>query len=325
VETSSFTALVASATERRALVSLDGRSGASLECLTIDGRPHVLKRVSWASDWIMRATGDTDFRSWQLWRSGLLDQLPACIDHAVVAMELEDGVLSSLMRDVAGELIPSGATALDAGVHYRFFDHLAALHARFWDWEADHPWLLGLAARYEAISPANLAADLALDDPPPVIRAIEAGWARLPERSPAMARIVARLRADARPLAAALAATPATMVHGDTNLGNLGTGADGRTILLDWGLVGRGPACLDLVHYLALNRDRLPFSKEAAMDAYRRALEGHGIDTSGWWDCQLGLSLLGVMCMFGWEKALGDDTELAWWEDRVCDAVQFLP
>ena len=42
----------------------------------------------------------------------------------------------------------------------------------------------------------------------------------------------------------------------------------------------------------------------------------HGIDTTGWWERQLALSLLGIMVALGWEKALGDDAELRWWEAR---------
>ena len=30
--------------------------------------------------------------------------------------------------------------------------------------------------------------------------------------------------------------------------------------------------------------------------------------------------MIGVMATFGWEKALGDGGELAWWETTVADA-----
>jgi hypothetical protein len=85
---------------------------------------------------------------------------------------------------------------------------------------------------------------------------------------------------------------------------------DGRTILLDWAYPGSGPACWDLCRYLALNRARLPESKEAAIGRFRAALEARGVATGSWWDTQLDLCLIAIMAAFGWEKALGDDGEL---------------
>ena len=46
-----------------------------------------------------------------------------------------------------------------------------------------------------------------------------------------------------------------------------------------------------------------------------------GIQTSPWWDAQLDLCTIAIMAEFGWEKALGDDEELRWWEARVAGAV----
>ncbi|HZM39525.1 MAG TPA: hypothetical protein VFB94_10450, partial [Acidimicrobiales bacterium] len=92
---------------------------------------------------------------------------------------------------------------------------------------------------------------------------------------------------------------------------------DGRTILLDCAYPGEGPACNELGWYLAINRSRLPETKEAAIDRFRAALEGHGVATAGWWDRQIDLSLFGILVQFGWEKALGDDAELGWWVERA--------
>jgi hypothetical protein len=107
-------------------------------------------------------------------------------------------------------------------------------------------------------------------------------------------------------------------------MGNLGRHPDGRTILLDWALPGTGPACWDLCWYLALNRARLPEPKEAVIARYRSELENRGIATSGWWQEQLDLCLIGIMGTFGWEKALGDATELSWWEAAVTAAAARL-
>ena len=120
-------------------------------------------------------------------------------------------------------------------------------------------------------------------------------------------------RADDRP--------PATFLHGDWKMGNLGSHPDGRTVLLDWAYPGAGPACWDLCWYLALNRARLPEQKDG-ISRFRAALERRGVVTDGWWQEQLDLCMIGMMATFGWEKALGDDAELSWWEHRVVTAAR---
>lgn len=79
---------------------------------------------------------------------------------------------------------------------------------------------------------------------------------------------------------------------------------------------------------MCLNRARLPHTKEEALAAYRDALERHGIDTHGWWERQRALSLLAMLLLFGWEKALGDDddaaAELAWWQARALEGAREL-
>ena len=82
------------------------------------------------------------------------------------------------------------------------------------------------------------------------------------------------------------------------------------------GLHGRGPRLPRAgAWHLAVDRARLPISNESTAAAFRRALDRHGVDTAPWWDRQLGLCLLGAVVQFGWEKAFGDEEELAWWCD----------
>jgi thiamine kinase-like enzyme len=162
-------------------------------------------------------------------------------------------------------------------------------------------------------------------DPPLVPRLVGEGWPKLAEVAPAAARLVLPLAHDPGPMVMAMAATPQTFVHGNWKLDNLGTDPAGRTVLLDWELPGRAPALSDLAWYLAINCRRMPQSKEAAIGAYRAAVESHGIDTDPWWDRQLGLCLLGALVQFGWEKALGGyDDELAWWEERALAGAAFI-
>ncbi len=299
----------------------DGKTGARLERVTLDGRRYVLKYLHLDDDWAMRATGDLEIRSVAIWRDGWLDRLPPSIDHAVVGAAWDDrpdgrgAVL--VMHDVGEHLVPEGDDELPLDQHRTFIDHMAALHATFWRASAT-AGLLPLSTRLVFFGPQLGATERARggDDPVPT-EFVPAGWARLAERAPETAAIITGLLADPTPLVDGLTATPQTFVHGDWKAGNLGSHPDGRTILLDWAIPGIAPGCLDLAWYVCLNRARLPESKQDTFARYRAALEGRGIDTGDWWERQLTLSLLGIMLNFGWEKALGDADELAWWEDRV--------
>ena len=125
------------------------------------------------------------------------------------------------------------------------------------------------------------------------------------------------------PLAAAVRATPSCLLHGDPMASNMGTTAAGRTVLVDWAYMGEGPACHELGWYLALNRANLNVSREDTVEMFRAALDRHGVATSGRWDRQLDLALLGNLVQFGWEKALGDH-ELGWWCDVAREGLRRL-
>ena len=310
----------------------DGKTGARLERLTVDGRRYVLKRLHLNDDWGMRASGDLVLRPLAAWRAGWLDRLPGTIDHAVVAAawdERSDGRGAVLvMHDVGDELVPEGDEELPLEQHRGFIDHMAQLHATFWGWQ-DTIGLLPLSERFAWFGPDLAEAERARGGTNVVpTRLVPEGWARLSARSPRVADVVLDLLDDPTPLVASLETTPQTLVHGDWKAGNLGSHPDGRTILLDWAIPGVGPGAADIAWYVCLNRARLPQSKDEALDAYRDALERHGIDTASWWERQCSLSLLGTLLLFGWEKALGDDDEsaedLAWWEQRALDAAARL-
>ena len=317
--------LLARASSREVVHPADGKSTSSFERLSIDGQRYFLKRLSPATDWIMRVTGDHIHRPYVIWQAGIMDRVPACIDHAVVAMEIDgvgdDAVCSTLMRDVGVHLVPEGDTVVPQTQHEGFIDHLAQLAAVFWKFEAPVDGLTSMAERLRFFDPANVARELAVPDPPGPIVAADAGWATLPERSRLLSELARFVWDDPTVLTGPLSATPATFLHGDWKMGNLGSHPGGRTILLDWAYPGAGPACWDLCWYLALNRARLPETKEATIGRFRADLEAHGIDTTGWFDSQLDLCLIAIMVTFGWEKALGDEGELRWWEQRVSEAA----
>lgn len=311
--------LLAGATERQAMKTADSKSGALFERVTIGGEAFVVKHLHADDDWIQRVTGDLGCRPAMLWRAGLLDDLPACLDHAIVGVATGLGRggygAALLMRDVHEWLVPEGDDPVPLEQELRFLDHMAALHAHFWGW-ADEWDLQPPTHRYLYFSAVNLSTELSRPEVEAVPRIATDGWERFTVLSP-IAADVFELRAAPWPLVDALGALPQTFLHGDWKMGNLGSHPDGRTILIDWATSGRGNGASELAWYLALNAARLPHSKEDAIDAYGASLRAHGIDTVGWFDAAVDLALLGGLVQFGWEKALGDRGELAWWEDRA--------
>jgi hypothetical protein len=320
--------LLADATRRESFFNTDSKSGSHFERVWIDGEPHIVKYVHVDHDFTMRGLGDIGPRPLLVWEAGLMDAAPDVIDHTVVGVARGYGRhgwgAALLMRDVGEHLVPAGDELLPLEQHLAFMDHLAAMSARMWDWH-DDVGLVPYRSRWQWFNPENIAAEEALGFPEAVPRIAAEGWARFEARVPRRVDVIVQsLRRDLSPLEMGLRATPSTFLHGDWKAGNLGFGPDGRTILIDWTYPGEGPVCHELGWYLAINRSRLPQSKEETIDALRAALERHGVRTEGWWEQQVALCLLGTVVQHGWEKALGDDDELGWWCERVVDAAAWL-
>jgi hypothetical protein len=317
--------LLVGASARQVVRPADGKSQSTFERVTINCTRYFLKRLSPASDWIMRVTGDHIHRPYLIWQAGIMDRVPASIDHTVIAMEIQgvgdQAELSILMRDVGPYLVPEGDALVSNSQHAAFIDHLAELSVAFWGWQDTVGGLTTMAERFRFFDSSNVSRELAVAEPPETIVNADAGWRALFQRSPMLADIARAVQDAPTLLTTPLAATPVTFLHGDWKMGNLGSHPDGRTILLDWAYPGSGPCCWDLCWYLALNRRRLPETKEATIARFRASLGERGVDTSGWFDAQLDLCVIGIMSTFGWEKALGGDDELRWWERRVADGV----
>jgi len=328
--TRSASELLARALSRERLAPADAMSGAMFERVVVGSDRYFVKRFGFASDWIMRVSGDRVGRQYLVWRAGIMDRSPDCIDHTVVAMGVdgagEEAVLTIVMREVGEYLVPPGDAVLPSGQHAGFIAHMAALHSTFWGWD-DQIGLTTMAQRVRFFAPEVIAAELAAPVVPTPVAAAAAGWDALPARSPLLWQLARLVHDRPEAITEPLSRTPRTFLPGDWKLGNLGSHPDGRTILLDWTLPGAGPACWELCWYLALNRARLPEPKEAVIDRFRAALEQQGTGTGGWWQRQLDLCLIGVMATFGWEKALGDEGELAWWEAAAAAAAtrQHIP
>ncbi|GAA3545158.1 phosphotransferase [Nocardioides daeguensis] len=322
----SVAALLDGATER-AVLDAPGRSGAVLERVRIGGRPYVVKYLDHDADWSLRAAGVPGSPTLVLWQRGILDLLPQEIAQPIVAVARERArpTLSAvLMRDVGPWLVPAVDDPIGVEQNARFLDHMAALHAAFWESDLDLD-VVAPRDRYLELSPRMAEAEAARGSGHLVPGLVAQGWPRLESVAPRAAAVVVPLVEEPGPLLAALAGTPQTLVHGNWKLDNLGTDAAGRTVLLDWETPGRGAGTADLAWYLAINCRRLPVSKEQAIVDYRTALERRGVATEPWWERQLALALLGALVQFGWEKALGGyDDELAWWEERAVRAAALL-
>ena len=316
--------LLAGASDRELMVGGAGKSGARLERVVIDGDRYVVKYLHLADDWTMRAAGDFAGASFTAWRRGLLARLPDCLNQPIVGVAKDPDGCVLLMRDVGEWMVPVTDDSIPLDQHLRFLDHMAAMHAEFWG-AGEEIEVIPVMHRYLELSPWIAETEAALGSSQLVPRLVGQGWALLADVAPRAAAVVGPLSVDPGPLVEALERTPQTFVHGNWKLDNLGTDADGCTVVLDWESSGRGAALSDLAWYLSINCRRLPQSKEAAIEAYRAALERRGVDTGPWWDTQLTLCLLGALVQFGWEKALGGyDDELAWWEARAVEGARLL-
>jgi hypothetical protein len=288
----SVTQLLADVTTREPMRGVPGTTESTIERVSIGGRPHVVKHINLARDWTVHAAGVIGAPVLAMWRKGLFDRLPACINQPIIGVASQPGQTSVLMHDVSQWLVPSSDEPIPLAQHLRFLDHMAQLHASFWQGGAELE-VVPLMHRYLDLSPWLPIAERSIGSTMRIPQLVDEGWRRLVKVAPKAARIVAPLAWDPGPLVMALESTPATFVHGCLKFDNMGSDVAGRTVLIDWELPGRAPACSDLAWYLAINCRRIPQTKEDAIVAYRDALERHHIDTTGWWDRQLALCLLG--------------------------------
>lgn len=328
--------------ERMPLRHEDSLSGGTLEWVRSPahpGRRLVLKRFSYATDWVMRASADDQGRAVQVWAAGVLDALPAGVVHGYRGCARDGEGWAVLLDDLSHTLIPPGDVPVTAAQEAALLEGFAALHAAFWQRPPAAGWLFTLQQRYAAITPEVSRREAGGADPIPPL--IAQGWDLLfQHQSGAEIRLLQRLLADPGPLARALARYPHTLLHGDSKMGNLGVTPDGdqRAVLLDWAAVGTGPPAVELGWYLAVNSAKLSGSKETSIATYQAALARRlGPDArDGWWKPQLELALLGGFLQLGWAKALGalgsDDpavrrreaAEVDWWLAHVAAAAPLL-
>jgi hypothetical protein len=223
------------------------------------------------------------------------------------------------MRDVSAALIPDG-TVLTRGQSLRLLRAISSLHDALAGVAIDG--LCPLLDRFTFLSPATARQVHAhlLRDP------ILTGWERFGDLVPDdVGQAVLKLLDRPEPLASALAAYPASLLHGDLKVANLGFAGE-RVVVLDWGSVtGLGPRATDHAWYVAINGAAVAATLDELVADIAALL---GPDDRA----ALPLALLGALVQLGWEKALGatsddpsikarEEDGLRWWRARAADAL----
>lgn len=258
----------------------DGWSGASLTRLVRerDGKAFIVKRTSWATDWIARSTRDHALRE------GFVASMPLPVAEPLVAPyygAAADGTsVAILMPDLSGRLLAweadGSAEAMRPEDLDRVLAAVARLHAMPWPIaERTHAAFVWPSAplreRLLLLSPRS-GARLARDGVAAGERFV-GGWDAFNRLAPVAAQeLVAGLDGDPRPLLAALGQLPATTVHGDLKLANVGFLDGGAVALIDWQMIALAPVSVELGWLLVSNSAVLPVEPEAVLGRYRDAV-----------------------------------------------------
>jgi hypothetical protein len=313
----------------------------------------ILKALRPFDGWLSWASADARLREIQLWRAGLLAELPALLATGTLASATigppeapAAGVL--LLRDVRGHLLPR-ATQAPPGhppLLVRLLDALARLHAAYWEDVRLADPALGLAPIGEALllaAPATVAARLAAGDRDPYLATIPAGWEAFLALAPPTASAALRaVLADPSPVVTAVERLPTTLVHGDVwgpNLGTLpparrpdGARTGRRILLLDWALATAGPCTYDPLWlcgtWHALDpRDVL--ARYRARLARQLRARGRQLDPATWHDlADVGYLRTVLVCGEAFGRAAAHSPMAArrarWWAARGARAAERL-
>ena len=280
----------------------DGWSGASMTLLPRDdGSRFVLKRDSLARDWIARATRDGPVPR-EAWFAAAGPSLPPSIRNPALggAFDPSTGEAAVLMPDLS-EILFDWNAALPVERLDQVLAALAALHDPAWELPGDAPWC-PIRERVALICRSSL------------------------ERPGPARDVIGALSDDPAPLVRALDAQPATLIHGDLKLANVGVAADGVVDVVDWQMVSLAPVAIELGWFLVSNVNALPLPPEAVLERYWR-LRGRGPGDED------DLAILVGLLLRGWRKGYDAEAginlasgvsaadDLAWWCDRAVEAA----
>ncbi|MET9275138.1 hypothetical protein [Kribbella sp. NPDC003557] len=307
------------AIERTPMSGHVGKSGATLERLVLeDGRRLVVKRSSPGTDLLMALSGDSFGREYLMWSSGVLDQLPPAIGHAIVDGWQEEDVTVLVMRDL-GDAVLTWDDRLSREQCRRVFAAVGSMYDGFLDRVPSS--LTPLVTLVGMFTPDRIRPHAGGENPLPDL--VLRGWELFPGMVPPdVAEPVQRLLARPEPLVDALRARPCTLVHGDLATVNMAFEGE-RLTLLDWSMPAEAPAALDLARFLAGCASVIDASREQVIEDFRDLVLAGGDEAA------LRLALLAGLLWLGWNKALDaaehedpairarERADLDWWVDEA--------
>lgn len=316
-----MTSILDGASDRAPFAGEGGRTGARFERAVLrDGTPVIVKHIS-SDDWMLVVSGGVSFID-SMWRAGVFDRMPDVIDHTMLAIEPVEGGYTLVMRDVSAHVLAEGRV-LTRDENRRVLAAAAAMYREFWS--EDLPGC-SLVRHFEIFSP-NIVDRLGhLQTPIPAL--MRRGWDMFGDVAPPdVTDVMLRLLDDPSPIIAELERGPASLIHGDLRLHNLGLSAD-RVVLFDWEIVGTGPPAIDFGWYLIISASRIDATREQVTDDFRE-ISGDRFDPRA-----LELGMISALMSLGWNKAIDilenpdpaireqERADLDWWIARVRSALE---
>lgn len=305
-----------------------GKSGASLERWLLDDRSTVVvKRLTPATDLLMRLTDDSSGREYALWSAGLLDRLPEHATHAIIGgWEERDGAVL-VMRDLGDRMLTWEGRLDDARCRW-ILRRLADIHQCYSQvslstWQAE---LTPLGDFLSMFSPRRMQPYV--DEPNPLPRLAIRGWELFEQLVPRdVAGPVRELVDRPAPLTEALRRCPCTLVHGDFVVVNMAVESD-VLVLVDWSMSAEAPGAVDLARFLAGCASLTDLSREDIIEVYAEAAGAACHEPA------LRLALLAATVWLGWNKALDaaehpdpdirarEREDLEWWVEQARSAIR---
>ncbi len=302
-----------------------GLSGSLLSYVQTNAGRFVLKQMSVATDWSMKAREDKQSNSVKLWQYGLLDQLLPHLEHKIIACSRDGIGWAILMHDLQDRVFDGWERTIPKNLVPVFLDRLANLHATFWNDPRLNDPCLGLSDGGQRLKWTNLARVSRNNDPLEKIPAwndviriwIKEGWEIMAEQLDRDVYFeLSRLRDDPQPLLKALERYPSTLIHGDYRTENLAHLESDQLVAIDWQQATRSLMTVDLAWFTSQWIPNLQAIGETKMqNDYRERLEvylGRPFKNTVW-QAMLNLGslynvLLSTSFLAYWSKH-GDDPE----------------
>ena len=313
------------ALERRPFAGEGGRTGATFERAVLrDGTPVVVKHIS-SDDWMLVVSGGVSYIN-TMWHAGVFDRMPRVIDHAMLAIEPVEGGYELVMRDVSEHVLAEGRV-LTREENRRVLESIDAMYREYWGEQLPG---CSLEEHFAVFSPRVLDRLGHLQTPVPAL--MRKGWEMFGSVAPSdITDVMIGLLEDPTPIVRELEKCPASLIHGDLRLHNMGL-TDDRVVLLDWELVGGAPPAVEFGWYLIISASRIRASREQITDDFRE------ISSDRFDPFALELGMVSALLFLGWNKALDiiehpdeairaqERADLDWWIARVRTALEtWLP